>query len=162
MKGFNTNEDDIRKEFRAPRLAKNENDIERVMSVTKGWVNPFDGPEELVCISSGVTVSPDIKQDLLGAERSGDTLVTEFLKDRIASNNVSFSDPPPRQNLKTFKDAVKTKKIKVNGKEHILKADRKLFGRLDVIAQSRALNRREVSKYPLVPLPWSLACTGEN
>ena len=48
----------------------------------------------------------------------------------------------------------------MNGKEHILKADRKLFGRLDVIAQSRALNRREVSKYPLVPLPWSLACTG--
>ena len=49
----------------------------------------------------------------------------------------------------------KTKKIKVNGKEHTLKADRKLFGRLAVIA----LNMREVLTYPLGPLPWSLACT---
>ena len=50
MIGMNTNEDDIHKEFRAPRLAKDENHVERVMSVIKGWVNPFDGPEELVCI----------------------------------------------------------------------------------------------------------------
>ena len=96
MIGFNANENDIHKEFRAPRLAKDENDIERVMSVTKGWVNPFDGPEELVSISSGVTVSPEIKQDLLGAKRAGGT---EFLKDRIASNNVSFSGPPPTTKL---------------------------------------------------------------
>ena len=80
MIGLNTNEDDIHKEVRAPRQAKNENDVERVMSVIKDWVNPFDGPEELVCISSRVTVSPEIKQNLLGAERAGYTLVTEFLK----------------------------------------------------------------------------------
>ena len=83
MIGLNTNEDDIHKEFRAPRLAKDENDVERVMSGIEGWVNLFDGPEKLVCISSGVTVSPDIKQDLLGAERAGDTLVTEFFKDEL-------------------------------------------------------------------------------
>ena len=65
MIGLNTNEDDIHKELRAPRLAKDENDVERVMSVIKGWVNPFDGPEELVCIWSGVAVSPKIKQDLI-------------------------------------------------------------------------------------------------
>ena len=159
MIGLNTNEDDIHKEFRAPRLAKDENDVERVMSVIKGRVNPIDWSEELVCISSGVTVSPEIKQDLPEAERVGDTLVTEFLKDRIVSNNASFFDPLPPQNLKTFKDTVQTKKIKVNGKEHILKADRKLFGRLAVIAQSKALNIREVLKYPLGPLPWPLACT---
>ena len=65
-----------------------------------------------------------------------------------------FFDPLPRENLKTFnKDPVKTKKIKVNGKEHILKADRKLFRKLAVIAQSRVLNMREVLKYPLGPLP---------
>ena len=72
---------------------------------------------------------------------------------------MSFFDPLPQQNLKTFKDAVKTKKIKVNGKEHIFKADRKLFERLAVITQSRALNMREVLKYPLGSLPWSLAPT---
>ena len=116
MIGLNTNEDNIHKEFRTPRLATDENHVERMMSVIKGWVNPFDVPEELVCISSGVTVSPEIKQDLLGAGKAGDTLVTEFLKDRIVSNNVSFFDPVPRENLKTVKDTVKTKKIKVNGK----------------------------------------------
>ena len=110
MIGLNTSEDDIHKEFRAPKLAKYENVVEGVMSVIKGWVSPFDGPEELVCISSGATtVSPEIKQDLLGAERAGDTLGTEFLRDRIVSNNVSFFDTLPRQNLKTFKDAAKDK-----------------------------------------------------
>ena len=131
MIGLNTNKDDIHKEFRAPRLAEDENDVERAMSVIKGWVDPFDGPEELVCISSGVTVSPEIKQDLFGAERAGNT---ELLKDRIVSNNVSFFDPLPQQNLKTFKDTVKTNIIEVNGKERRRKADRKLFGRLAVIA----------------------------
>ena len=80
------------------------------------------------CILSGVNVSPVIEQDLLGAERDGDTLITEFLKEQIVSNNVSFFHPLPRQNVKTFKDAMKTKKIKMNGKEHILEADRKLLG----------------------------------
>ena len=56
MIGLSTNEDDIHKEFRAPRPAKDENDVKRAMSVIKGWFNPFDGPEELVCISSGATV----------------------------------------------------------------------------------------------------------
>ena len=51
MTSLNTNEDDIHNDFRAPRLAKDENDVERVMSDIKSWVNPFDGPEELVCIS---------------------------------------------------------------------------------------------------------------
>ena len=35
MIGLYTNEDDIHKEFRAPRLAKDENDVERVMSSLK-------------------------------------------------------------------------------------------------------------------------------
>ena len=36
MIGLRTNENDIHKEFRAPSLAKDENDEERVMSVYKG------------------------------------------------------------------------------------------------------------------------------
>ena len=95
MIGLSTNKDDIRKEFRAPTVAKDENDVERVMSVIKGQVNPFDGPKELLCISSGVIVSPESKQVLLGAERAGDTLVIEFFKDRVVSNNVRFFDPLP-------------------------------------------------------------------
>ena len=34
---------------------------------------------------------------------------------------MSFFDPLPRQNLKTFKEAMETKKIKVNGKNTYLK-----------------------------------------
>ena len=36
---LNTNEDDIHKEFRAPRLAKDENGVERVMSIIKGQLH---------------------------------------------------------------------------------------------------------------------------
>ena len=56
MIGLSISKVDIHKEFRAPRLAKDENDVERV--------NPFDGPQELVSILSGVIVSQEIKQIL--------------------------------------------------------------------------------------------------
>ena len=39
----------------------------------------------------------------------------------------------------------------------MLKADRDLFARLLVVAQTRDRDLRDVLKYPLGPLPWSLA-----
>ena len=47
--------------------------------------------------------------------------------------------------------------MSIKGKEQILRADRNLFARMTVTAQTRDMDMREVLKYTLGPLPWSLA-----
>ena len=44
-----------------------------------------------------------------------------------------------------------------SGNAAILKADRSLFGRMIVIAQSMQLNMRAIFVHPLGPIPWALA-----
>ena len=47
------------------------------------------------------------------------------------------------------------------GKDVILKADRRLFGNMVLVATSRNLDIREVLKHPLGPLSWALSyCVG--
>ena len=45
------------------------------------------------------------------------------------------------------------------GKEEMLKADRNIFARLTVIAQTRELDMQNVLKYELGVYPWSIAAT---
>ena len=70
---------------------------------------------------------------------------------------VSFYDPLPKLKLKTFSAQVKTKSVKVKAHEVIVRADRNLFARLLIVAQTRSLNMRDVLCCELGPLPWSLA-----
>ena len=60
--------------------------------------------------------------------------------------------------LKTFTDL--NKKIKVEAsknREVALKAERRLFAQMIVIADCRNLQMSEVLAHPLGPLPWTLA-----
>ena len=53
------------------------------------------------------------------------------------------------------------KKTKVPGKDVILKADRRLFGNVVLVASGRILDMREVLKHPSGLLLWSLSnCEG--
>jgi hypothetical protein len=72
------------------------------------------------------------------------------------TSNIPFHDPIPKGALKIF--SVKTKVSKTD-KNTILKADRHLFARLLVIAQSRQLNMRDVLRHELGSIPWSIATT---
>ena len=52
----------------------------------------------------------------------------------------------------------KAKTIKKNkGEETVIRADRNIFSRMIIIAESRQLHMQEVLKHPLGPLPSSLA-----
>lgn len=67
-----------------------------------------------------------------------------------------------KQNLKTFTQLSKTKKVaKSKGDEMILRADRNLFARMILVAESRQLHMRDVLEHPLAPLPSSLALSNE-
>ncbi|KAG5875653.1 hypothetical protein JTB14_018651 [Gonioctena quinquepunctata] len=61
-----------------------------------------------------------------------------------------------KQNLKTFTNLTKRRRIEVNEKELILKADR---GLVTQMAQRRDLDMKTVLSPPLGPLPWALAAT---
>ena len=138
------------------RLSRDE-DTRKVESTIRSWTNPFERNQDLINIASG-TVAPDsLASDLLGAHKIGYDCAKEFIKNRIVTGSIEFFDPLPKNNLKTFSILNKKTNANVKGKEEVLVAYRKLFGRLTVIAQSRSLNMQEVLQYTLGPVPWSLA-----
>ena len=89
------------------------------------------------------------------AHKIGEDCAEDFIKNRIVKNSVEFFDPLPKNNLETFSILNKKTTVDVKGKEEILVADTKLFGRLVIIPQS--LNMEEVLQYTFGPVPWSLA-----
>jgi len=70
---------------------------------------------------------------------------------------VKFHDPLKKQNLKTFSN-LDTKNVHAKkAQDVVLKADRKLFGQMILVAESRKLHMRDVLSHPLGLLPWALA-----
>ena len=65
----------------------------------------------------------------------------------------------PKKRLKTFKSASMKRSVVVAGKEEILKADRNIFARLTVIAQTRELDMQNVLQYELGLILWSIEAT---
>ena len=148
------------------RIDKDEADVESFQDLLESnWINPFTGENEnLVSLSTGKVAPDDIERDLLRDYGTGLQEFRRFQEERLetAPPKTKFHDKLKKQNLKTFSHLSKKKKsCNVSGREIILKADRKLFAQIILIAQSRNLKIKEVMKHPLGPVPWSLS-TGEG
>ena len=50
------------------------------------------------------------------------------------------------------------KKVKTSKGIIQLRADKNVFARLAVMAQTRSMDMRQVMSFPIGPVPWSLAC----
>lgn len=74
----------------------------------------------------------------------------------MLSSEVSFHDPIKKLKLTNFASSTLSK-VKITGKDVMIKADRNLFTRLLVVAQKRSMDLRNVFEYSLGPLPWSPA-----
>ena len=68
---------------------------------------------------------------------------------------VDFFTPISRLNLKTFSETKSA--AKKSSKTTAIVADRSLFGRLLVMAQSRSFDLKELFQHELGPVPWALA-----
>ena len=79
-----------------------------------------------------------------------------FFTKRLLSSEVPFHNPLKKLKLSNFSSS-KHSKVKVSGKDIMVKADRDLFARLLVVAQRRSMDLSEVFQYSLGPLPWLLA-----
>ena len=53
-------------------------------------------------------------------------------------------------------------KLSVNGKDVVIRADRELFARLLIIREKRGISIKELLKYSLGPIAWSLATPQGN
>ena len=66
-------EERVVKEMGKARLSKDEEDVRKVQSTLKTWMNPFSQPEpaEIRHLVSGVTADEHEERDLLTAQRKG-------------------------------------------------------------------------------------------
>ncbi|KAI8496434.1 hypothetical protein Bbelb_257330 [Branchiostoma belcheri] len=116
--------------------------------------------QDLVSLSTGKVATPEVETDLLRAQDIGQEAFRAFQAQRLESDppQVKFNDKLTKAKLKTFSDLNKRIVAKTGkNKEVILKADRKLFAQMIVIAESRNLKMKEVLSHALGPLPWPLA-----
>ena len=143
------------------RIARDEADVQSLLTTMEGWVNPFQGNvQDLICLSTGKMASEDVAGDLLQAKHLDERAFQSCSKKRLEANppKVRFHDSMSKAILKTFKHMNKKVELrKGTAKEIVLKADRTLFAQMIVIAEARQLSMKEVLSHSLGPLPWSLA-----
>ena len=78
--------------------------------------------------------------------RTGEEAYDSFKRERLeeASRKKQFHDHMRKTRLKTFTNIERKKHVHISGNAAILKADRSLFGRMIVIAQSWRFNMRAI------------------
>ena len=150
--------DGVIKETGESRMAVDNNDVQKVQATLANWGNPFSSSEtdEICHLASGKTAPKNIECNLLMAYDRGNEAMEIFDQRRLVKAEVPFHDRIPKMRLSTFA-SLSLSTVKICGKEVVLKADRELFDRLIVTAQTREIDLHEVFAYPLGPVPWSLA-----
>ena len=119
--------------------------------------NPFNVDQtSLVCISSGVVLDDSIADDLLGAERLGESQFSEFCETNLFGDSPDIFAKIMLNKLRTFaskKLAAKDSK----GQEIVTKSSRNPFAKLLVLSKTREINLKELFSYSLSDYPLSLA-----
>ena len=139
----------------APRLARDEQDVQKVLQVLSSWADPFRGGK-LHHLSSGSIASPQVLRDLLQALAKGEAAMAKFMEECIETQKVSIYEPISKLQLQTCSSRRKGKG-KNNSRMMALKTDRNLFGRMIIMAQTWAFDMPLLFSHSLGPVPWSLA-----
>ncbi|KAK3731326.1 hypothetical protein QZH41_001754 [Actinostola sp. cb2023] len=136
------------------RMSVDENDVKKVQSTLNNWINPFSpsDSDDISHLASGLTAPKKVEDDLLMAHEKGKESMETFMRKRLMTTEVPFYDPIPKLKLANFASATLSS-VKISGRDVMLKADRDLFARLLVVAQTRDMDLREVLQYSLGPLP---------
>jgi len=126
--------------------------------------NPFtlghddESHTRLLNIATGVVAPGEVSGRLLRAYTIGKDQMASFVAQRLNTNEVSFWDPLPHVNIKTFSSLLKKKKQKsAEEKAIIVSADRELFGRLLIAAKGRDIDLKHVLTFELSAVPFALA-----
>ena len=126
------------KDISEKRRVYDEKCVQACCETIKQWCDPFQGSDNIVNLSSGVSDDKETESDLLNAKYQGDLCLTSFLNERIFNHGIPLNDPLKKNNLKTF--ATKKSTVKLANVEVAIKADRETFGRLIAIQQTRKID----------------------
>ena len=144
-------------DLRPAAIKDSEDAVQRVVAQLQCSTNPFSPSGSLTNLTSGVEATGDISEDLLNAYDKGQSAAHSFYNDRLLNSSTGFHEVIPALKLKTFTDLHKVVRVGSGASEIVVRADRSLFARLAIVAQTRSLDMREVLSYELGPIPWSLA-----
>ena len=145
------------KEMQKNRMKFGEEAVQNCYNVLKQWQPIFSSSEAIISLSSGINASEEVQNDLLNAGSVEKTKSEGFIDNRIKKNSIGFYDLIKKNQLKTFSAMKQVKKLNVNGKDVIIQADRSLFARILILQEKRSISTRELLKYSLGPIAWSLA-----
>lgn len=145
----------VHKDLGKARIQRDEEDVQKLVSHF-GRYDLFRRTENLVVVTTGDVASEEIKQDLLGAEEIGKTIVNEFVNARLIKKEVKFHDNLKQRKLKTFDTLYSVPVTLDKDKTIAVKADRDLLRRVVVALESGrkvdvdTLLQRELSPVPLL------------
>ena len=109
--------------------------------------------ESLLNKGSGRAASNETKAFLLNVVNIGKESQDRFIKECSQNPNRFEKEAIERQKLNTFSCEGTKRKIKSNGKVKEVKMGRDLFAKMLCLALHRTIDRKEVLKYPLTPVP---------
>lgn len=106
MTGKESTECFSHQDLQKPRIEKDRADVNAFVElIEKSWVNPV-GPDQpdIISLSTGIAVSPDIASDLLQAHQTEEEAYHKFRSERLEkySPTAKFHDKMRKQSLKTF------------------------------------------------------------
>ena len=153
--------DNVAQENKPYRIKRDNADLKKLKKGIEDTLNPFSEAEQLgdklYCISTGKAVNDDIKTNLLECSKMGQAWCEEFTAQCFADPS-RFEKPLARRKIKNF--AAAAVKVKVTSKDmkfKELQGTRDLFGRLLYLAATKEVDLSIVFRYPLTPVPFSLA-----
>ena len=129
--------EDISKTLKPYRVTKDNKDLSKPIDAIKNTMNPLDQnkDETLYCITTGASVTNDIKDDLLVFLIKGQELYAHFTEESF-KDQTRFEKPISKRNIKNFASAAVKKTVTTKDQKVVeLQGTRDLFGRLLYIYQ---------------------------
>ena len=162
MAGIKSN-DSAYTALRPSRILRSEKLVTSVVEVLKeDYIHPFSPTLDTQClynISSGVPIEDNEVLKSLNMKQVGMKLRDSFIQDCLVSGLTSFHAPIKRNNIKLFASTGRTVKLTIGKETSILKVNRNIMARLISwsVKSGKAVDFKEALRYPLCPIPLSIA-----
>jgi hypothetical protein len=155
-----TQKEDVTNDLKFCKRKNDHDALDKIKVMIKDTMNPFDTDIEkthLYNLATGKSVKIETEKFLLNIEHIGNTARRNFIKE-CSEDDKRFESPIKAQKLLTFATEIRKKKItRKDGKVISACLIRDLFGSLLFLALQKQVDMNEVLKYPLTPLPLTLA-----
>ena len=146
----------IHQDLKNKRISRDLNDVQAIMNLLKEtMINPVK-EKSLMSISSRISPTDKIKGSLGKAFSMGKKAMEHFINFRLVSYEKSTYDPIKKLKSGIFSNMSKRVIVKLRGKDVQFSLQNEIFGKIILISQSRVLDLKELFKYSLESIPYSL------